>query len=86
MTVVPAMAQQAMPPYGAPISLEQATRVIEAAKAEAQKNNWPVAITIVDSGGHVVAMQRMDNTQLGSIAAAEEGAHIRLLPAAVQSL
>jgi len=74
MTVVPAMAQQAMPPYGAPISLEQATRVIEAAKAEAQKNNWPVAITIVDSGGHVVAMQRMDNTQLGSIAAAEDKA------------
>jgi glc operon protein GlcG len=57
-----------------PISLEQATRVIEAAKAEAQKNNWPVAITIVDSGGHVVAMQRMDNTQLGSIAAAEDKA------------
>jgi len=74
MTIVPAMAQQATPPYGAPISLEQATRVIEAAKAEAQKNSWPVAITIMDSGGHVVAMQRMDNTQLGSIAAAEDKA------------
>jgi glc operon protein GlcG len=74
MMIVPAMAQQATPLYGAPISLEQATRVIEAAKAEAQKNSWPVAITIMDSGGHVVAMQRMDNTQLGSIAAAEDKA------------
>ena len=74
MMIVPAMAQQATPPYGAPISLEQATRVIEAAKAEAQKNNWPVAVTVVDSGGHVVAMQRMDNTQLGSIAAADDKA------------
>src|SRR5947208_1633326 len=38
----PSAAQQATPPYGAPISLEQAKKIIAAAEAEAQKNNWPV--------------------------------------------
>jgi glc operon protein GlcG len=67
----PSVAQQATPPYGAPISLEQAKKIIAAAEAEAQKNNWPVVITVVDTGGHVVAVHRLDNTQLGSIAVAE---------------
>jgi glc operon protein GlcG len=31
-----------------------------AAEAEAVKNNWAVAIAIVDDGGHLVWMQRMD--------------------------
>src|ERR671913_627120 len=74
MTSVPAVAQQAVPPYGPPISLEQAKKVIAAAEAEAQKNNWPVAITVVDSAGHAVAMHRLDNTQLGSLAVAEDKA------------
>jgi uncharacterized protein GlcG (DUF336 family) len=71
---VPAMAQQATPPYGPPISLGQAKKVIAAAEGEAEKNNWPVAITVVDTGGFVVAMHRLDNTQLGSIAVAEDKA------------
>jgi len=75
----PAMSQQPTPPYGSPISLEQAKRAIAVAEAEAQKNNWPVAITVVDSGGFVVAMHRMDNTQLGSIPAAEDKARTSVL-------
>ena len=71
---LPAVAQQATPPYGPPISLEQAKKVIAAAEGEAEKNNWPVAITVVDSGGFVVATHRLDNTQLGSIAVAEDKA------------
>src|SRR5215213_9527269 len=54
-TRAPAVAQQATPPYGPPITLEQAKNVMAAAEAEAQKNNWPVAITVVDAGGFVVA-------------------------------
>src|SRR5262249_22327724 len=75
----PSAAQQATPPYGAPISLEQAKKIIAAAEAEAQKNNWPVVITVVDTGGHVVAVHRLDNTQLGSIAAAEDKARTAVL-------
>ena len=47
-------------PYGAPITIEQAKKVMVAAEAEARKNNWPVVISIVDSGGHLVALQRLD--------------------------
>ena len=47
-------------PYGSPITIEQAKKVMAAAEAEARKNNWPVVISIVDSGGHLVALQRLD--------------------------
>lgn len=38
-----------------------------AAEAEAKKNNWPVAIAIVDSAGKLVAFSKIDNTQHGSV-------------------
>ena len=79
VTSISALAQQATPPYGTPISLEQAKKVLSAGEAEAQKNNWPVVIAVVDSGGFVVAMHRLDNTQLGSIAAAEDKARTAVL-------
>ena len=79
VTSISALAQQATPPYGTPISLEQAKKVLSAGESEAQKNNWPVVITVVDSGGFVVAMHRLDNTQLGSIAAAEDKARTAVL-------
>jgi glc operon protein GlcG len=71
--------QQATPPYGAPISLEQAKKVIAAAEAEAEKNKWFVAITVVDSAGFLVATHRLDNTQLGSISYAEDKARSAVL-------
>jgi len=60
--------------YGAPISLDQARTVMAAAEAEARKNNWPVAIAIVDSGGYLVAFQRLDNTQFSSAQVAQDKA------------
>jgi uncharacterized protein GlcG (DUF336 family) len=71
--------QQATPPYGNPISLEQAKKVIAAAESEAEKNKWFVAIAVVDSGGSLVAMHRIDNTQLGSISYAEQKARSAVL-------
>jgi glc operon protein GlcG len=70
--------QQTPPPYGPPISLEVAKKIMAAAEAEAAKNNWQVAITIIDSGGHMVMMQKFDNTQLASIAASEGKAQTSL--------
>lgn len=61
-------------PYGAPISLAQAKTVMAAAEAEATKNNWGVAIVIVDSGGNTVMSQRLENTQLGGMRVAEQKA------------
>jgi uncharacterized protein GlcG (DUF336 family) len=60
--------------YGMPINLEQAKKVMAGAEAEAKKNNWPVAIVILDSGGQMVMMQRLDNTQWGSVDIAKEKA------------
>ena len=66
---------QAPPPYGPPLGLDQAKKAMAAAEAEARKNNWPVAIAIVDSGGNLVMMQRLDNTQFGSTEVARQKAH-----------
>jgi uncharacterized protein GlcG (DUF336 family) len=57
--------------YGAPITLDQAKKVMAAAEAKAKQNSWSVAISIVDSGGHAVMLHRLDGTQLASIRIAE---------------
>src|SRR6476620_8254583 len=54
-------------PYGPPITLEMAKKVAQPALAEARKNNWTMAVAIVDPAGDLVYFERMDNTQLGSI-------------------
>jgi uncharacterized protein GlcG (DUF336 family) len=54
-------------PYGAPITLVQARAVLAAAQAEAIANKWAVVIAIVDTGGHLVLLERMDVTQYGSV-------------------
>ena len=45
------------------------------AEAEANKNKWNVCIVVLDSGGNVVMMQRMDGAQWGSIEVAREKAY-----------
>jgi glc operon protein GlcG len=60
-----AMAQ--MPnPYGVSINLDSAKKAAVPALAEAKKNNWTMAIAIVDAGGTLVYFERLDNTQTGS--------------------
>ena len=73
-TVAGAQAPPPPPAYGAPITLEQAKKVMAGAEAESKKNNWGTVITILDSGGHVVMTQRMDGAQIGSIEAARDKA------------
>jgi glc operon protein GlcG len=55
------------PPYGMPITLDQAKHVAAAAEAEARKNNWAMAIAIAEPSGALVYFLKMDNTQYGSI-------------------
>jgi uncharacterized protein GlcG (DUF336 family) len=62
------------PPYGAAIGLDNARKVAAAAEAEARKNNWNVVIAIVDTGGHLVHLQRIDGTQYASVAVATQKA------------
>src|ERR1700689_3639593 len=58
-------------PYGRPISLEQAQAVMQAAVAEARKRDWKMNIAVADSGGNLVAFQRMDGPILASIQIAQ---------------
>lgn len=57
-------------PYGPPISLERARRVIAAAEAEAHRRKWAMNCAVLDSGANLVSFDRMDGAQLGSIAIA----------------
>src|ERR1700683_5627398 len=61
-------------PYGLPISLDRAQAVIHAAVAEAKNRNWKMNVAVADSGGNLVAFQRMDGAMLASIQIAEHKA------------
>jgi len=89
IAVGPAAAQQTPPPnpldavpdkipfdvpYGAPISLDRAEAAIAATVAEAKKRDWKFNIAVVDSGGNLVAFQRMDGAMLASIQISEHKA------------
>jgi glc operon protein GlcG len=61
-------------PYGAPISLERARAAIAATAAEARKHDWKLCIAVVDSGGNLVAFERMDGAQIASVQISEHKA------------
>jgi glc operon protein GlcG len=61
-------------PYGAPIPLARAAAAIAAAVAEARKHDWKLNVAVVDSGGNLVAFERMDGAQLASIQISEHKA------------
>lgn len=42
------------------LTLDDVKKIAAAAEAEALKNNWPVTISIVDDGGHLLWLQRLD--------------------------
>jgi uncharacterized protein GlcG (DUF336 family) len=42
------------------LELDDIKKIAAAAEAEARKNNWAVTISIVDEGGHLLWLQRLD--------------------------
>ena len=68
------LSAQDAPAYGPPITLQEARTVAAAAQTTAHAKGWRVAIAVVDSGGHLVLLERMDGTQLGSIEVAQQKA------------
>jgi glc operon protein GlcG len=46
-----------MKPY---LTAADARSIMDAARAEAEKNRWPVTIAVVDDGGALLALERMD--------------------------
>jgi glc operon protein GlcG len=61
-------------PYGAPLTLEQARKVLAAAEAEARKVIAPQGVTIAihDAGCNLLLLERMDNTNLGTTLVAQD--------------
>ncbi len=49
------------------LTLEAARAIASGAEAEALKNGWKVVIAIVDDGGHLVHLVRLDGTQTSSV-------------------
>jgi glc operon protein GlcG len=56
------------------LTLEAAKKIAAHAESEAMKNKWTMVIVIVDDGGNVMYLERMDNTQIGSIEVATQKA------------
>jgi glc operon protein GlcG len=61
-------------PFGTPVNLDAAKKAAAAAIAEARKNNWTMAVAVVDTGGDLVHFEKMDGTQTGSVTVAIEKA------------
>ncbi len=57
-------------PYGTPISLEQAKKVVQAASAEMRAKNLSMTIAVVDSGSNLVYLERANQAGIGTIEAA----------------
>jgi len=73
LAAAPAFAQ--LPnPYGASITLEAARKTAALSVAEAAKNNWKMAIAIVDTAGDLVYFEKMDGTQVASVNIAQDKA------------
>ena len=56
------------------LTLDDAKKIAAGAEAEAKRNEWQVVIVIVDDGGHLLYLQRLDQAQFGSINVAIEKA------------
>lgn len=65
----------ASPTYGQPgVNLEQATKAVEAAIAEAKKNGWRMAVTVVSNSGFLVHFSKMDGTAFASVGLSQDKA------------
>lgn len=62
------LAQNQTLPY---LNLEEAKKIADAAEERARQDNWNVVIVILDGGGHLIVLRRMDGTQIGSVEVAQ---------------
>ncbi len=61
-----ASAQDQRPGYGPPVTITQAKKIAAGIVAECQKNNWNIAVAVVDTHGGLVYYERMEDTQTAS--------------------
>ncbi len=56
-----------MLPVKSVLTLATARKIIAAAEAEARQHDWPVVIAVVDDGGNLICLDRLDSAQFGSV-------------------
>lgn len=61
------------------LTLADAKAIAAAAEAEALKNGWRVTISVVDDGGNLLYLQRLDDAPVGSIVVSQEKARTAFL-------
>jgi len=61
------------------LTLAAAKRIAAAAEQAASQNGWDMFIAIVDDGGNLMYLERMDNAQLGSLDVSIQKARSALL-------
>ena len=61
-----AAAQDKRPDYGTPVNIGAAKKIAAGVIAECAKNQWNVAVAVVDTHGFLVYFERMENTQTAS--------------------
>lgn len=62
------VAQGQQQPY---LNLDDAEKIANAAHERAKQDNWNVVIAILDAGGHLIYLKKMDGTQVGSVEVAQ---------------
>jgi len=62
-----AAAQDKRPDYGPSVNIATAKKIAAATLAECQKNQWNVAVAVVDTHGFLVYFERMENTHYASL-------------------
>ncbi len=66
MSGAPGQTSNYLTPIGSPVSLETARKAATAAIAEARRNHWVMAVSVVDPSGTLVYFERMDDAQMAS--------------------
>ena len=61
------------------LTLADAKAIAAAAEAEALKNQWRVTISVLDDGGNLLYLQRLDDAPVGSVAVSQEKARTAFL-------
>ena len=61
------------------LTLAAAQHIAQAARAEAVDNGWKLVICVVDDGGYLIYLERMDGAQLGSVQIAQDKARSAVL-------
>ena len=61
------------------LSIDDAKKMAAAARAEAEKQGWNVVIAVLDDGGHLMYLERMDGTQKASSVVAVEKAKTAIM-------